>query len=890
MNQLLSYLLQIIVASGLLYGYYHFALRNKRFHRYNRFYLLMAVIISSLIPFLNIPVYFSGNETSYSTVLETLQVISSPIVNEPVATVLTTENRQPTLFTAERCIYLIYCLILSFFIVRIIISLNKIRYIIKRNPVEQIDKIKFVNTEEPGTPFSFFRWLFWNKKLELHSDKGEQIFRHELFHIQQKHSWDIIFIELVSTIFWINPFFHLIKRELRAIHEFLADEFAIKENKHWQYAELLLMQVLNTNNRLVNPFFHNQIKRRIAMITTSTKPSYQYLRKVMALPIAVIVLFLFAFNIKNKKSTEPNEFKKANNSITVVIDAGHGGTDAGAKTKDGKYNEAQLTLEIAKKIETLAHEYNVNVIMTRQDEKFPGGVTNKNDALRKRVDIVNKVKPDAFIAIHMNSTAVAEQNSKSGFDGYVTKQRYNHPDIQLATAILSELKSVYKTRQEIRQRDDMEIFVLDKPNHPSFLLECGYINNQQDLSFITNKRNQENIARAILKGVVAFVNTDPTTRQFYFQSNADTSKLLNNALIIINGVIQEKRGIRNIDTTLFPKKEFKGTLETVWGKEAIEKYGEKGRDGVVEIFFDKQKSKIIDTIPKVDTILWPKDYSKPAKKSPTTENLKTWQDSKMYGVWLDGKRITNSELGKYTPSDFDLYYVSKLEKNAVNYGKHYYEVCLYSPAYYKKNVNGVLIRETYLDDTTRPQKQEPLIVINGKVMAGLDSKKIDEVISPNDIESIHVLKDKTATDKYGEKGRNGVIEIKTKTKVANEITLTDKKNPLEDENVIFEKVEIEPAFKGGYKAWKEFCNANLNASIPIDNRAPEGTYMVVLRFIVDKDGNISDLQPLTNLGYGMEEESIRVMKLSPIWKPAIQNGYTVKAYRKQPFNFVVNKK
>src|SRR6187402_3357634 len=95
--------------------------------------------------------------------------------------------------------------------------------------------------------FSFFRWLFWNRKIELHSEKGEQIFRHELFHIQQKHSWDIIFMELISIFFWINPFFHLIKKELKAIHEFLADEFAVKGNRNWQYAELLLMQVLNTN-------------------------------------------------------------------------------------------------------------------------------------------------------------------------------------------------------------------------------------------------------------------------------------------------------------------------------------------------------------------------------------------------------------------------------------------------------------------------------------------------------------------------------------------------------------------------------------------------------------------------------------------------------------------
>ena len=77
MKTLLFYLLQVIVTSGILYGYYHFALRNKKFHRYNRFYLLAATILSITIPFLNIPVYFTQTETESSFVLQTLTVISS---------------------------------------------------------------------------------------------------------------------------------------------------------------------------------------------------------------------------------------------------------------------------------------------------------------------------------------------------------------------------------------------------------------------------------------------------------------------------------------------------------------------------------------------------------------------------------------------------------------------------------------------------------------------------------------------------------------------------------------------------------------------------------------------------------------------------------------------
>ncbi|MDP4265206.1 MAG: energy transducer TonB [Bacteroidota bacterium] len=109
----------------------------------------------------------------------------------------------------------------------------------------------------------------------------------------------------------------------------------------------------------------------------------------------------------------------------------------------------------------------------------------------------------------------------------------------------------------------------------------------------------------------------------------------------------------------------------------------------------------------------------------------------------------------------------------------------------------------------------------------------------------------------------------------------------EDENKIFEKVEIEASFKGGEGAWKKYLERNLNANVPVDNGAPEGTYTVYVQFVVSKDGSISDVKALTNHGYGMEQEAIKVIKKGPAWTPAVQNGRSVNAYRKQPITFQV---
>ncbi len=114
-----------------------------------------------------------------------------------------------------------------------------------------------------------------------------------------------------------------------------------------------------------------------------------------------------------------------------------------------------------------------------------------------------------------------------------------------------------------------------------------------------------------------------------------------------------------------------------------------------------------------------------------------------------------------------------------------------------------------------------------------------------------------------------------------------EEKPVEDENKIFDKVEIEASFPGGDAKWRRFLEQNANGQVATDNGAPEGTYTTVVQFVVDKEGNISDVKALTNHGYGMEQEAVRVIKKGPKWTPAVQNGRQVKAFRKQPITFQV---
>ncbi len=105
-----------------------------------------------------------------------------------------------------------------------------------------------------------------------------------------------------------------------------------------------------------------------------------------------------------------------------------------------------------------------------------------------------------------------------------------------------------------------------------------------------------------------------------------------------------------------------------------------------------------------------------------------------------------------------------------------------------------------------------------------------------------------------------------------------------EEDQVFQKVEIEAEFPGGNKAWTNYLQKKLSS---FTNEAAPGTYQVIVRFIVAKDGSISDVVAETKHGSGMEEIAVKAIQSGPKWTPAQQNGNIVKAYRRQPITFVV---
>lgn len=100
-------------------------------------------------------------------------------------------------------------------------------------------------------------------------------------------------------------------------------------------------------------------------------------------------------------------------------------------------------------------------------------------------------------------------------------------------------------------------------------------------------------------------------------------------------------------------------------------------------------------------------------------------------------------------------------------------------------------------------------------------------------------------------------------------------------------VQVEAQFPGGATAWQRFLERTLDTNIPVDNGAPEGTYTVMISFLVDKEGNVSDIEALNDPGYGTKEEAMKAIRKSKQWIPALQNGNHVSYRQKQSITFIV---
>ena len=304
-----QYLLKVILVSGILTGYYWVCLRNKRFHHYNRVYLVGALLLSWGLPLLNLQWFYLAPEPA------------SPIHQVARLIYFSPNTLNASTMSWDELVGVALIVVAGILVIAFLRGIAQLFLIKSKGRVTPMDRFDFIETSVEDAPFSFFRNLFWKKECALNDENGQRMLHHEITHIEQYHSFDKVLATLSTCLAWMNPFFWLIRKELEVVHEFIADEAAITNNDASQLAEMLLAaQFSPTLFSNGQSFFYSSIKRRILMLTASKKTSYSYARRLLVLPITLGALALLSFTIRNKQSETKQFLSITGTSPAIFLD------------------------------------------------------------------------------------------------------------------------------------------------------------------------------------------------------------------------------------------------------------------------------------------------------------------------------------------------------------------------------------------------------------------------------------------------------------------------------------------------------------------------------------------------------------------------------------------
>jgi len=268
----LYYLLEANLYLTLFYGFYRLLLHRETFYTLNRYFLISSTLLSFLLPALQFS-YLNSIFDSDAKKLEAHAITSIPL-----------NTASGTFSETGQILSIVYLLIFIMLLTKIMISLYQVLTLAINAKRQKKGKVIYVELQAPGTAFSFFNLLF----IYPGTKDMETILEHEMVHIQQKHSLDVFFFELVRMISWFNPVSWLIRNDVRLLHEYIADDLTTNSviQKH-EYALLLIRNSLgNLPSPLTNQIFNRSIlKMRINMLNKKRSAGRARLRILCAIPL-----------------------------------------------------------------------------------------------------------------------------------------------------------------------------------------------------------------------------------------------------------------------------------------------------------------------------------------------------------------------------------------------------------------------------------------------------------------------------------------------------------------------------------------------------------------------------------------------------------------------------
>jgi len=295
---MLDYIIKVLLFQTLFLVVYDILLKRETFFQWNRVYLISTSILSYIIPVLK---FEKAQE-----ILPQEYIILPEVLFYPTSVIEQKVAQSSMLFSS---LTLIFWIGFSIAVILFSLKLYKLLRLIFDSEKQKKSSYWLVFVEQKNA-FSFFRYIFLNKTI-LKATK-EQVIEHELVHVEQKHSLDLLLFEIQRMVCWFNPYGYIYQHRISELHEFIADAKAIKQKDKTTYFEGLLTQTFGVNHiSFINPFFkHSLIKKRIFMLNKNKSKQLLKLKYLLLIPILVGMLVYTSCEQSEATQLNKNEKRK----------------------------------------------------------------------------------------------------------------------------------------------------------------------------------------------------------------------------------------------------------------------------------------------------------------------------------------------------------------------------------------------------------------------------------------------------------------------------------------------------------------------------------------------------------------------------------------------------
>ncbi|MDR6465360.1 M56 family metallopeptidase [Chryseobacterium sediminis] len=304
-------ILKIVLCSSVFIAVYYLFLEKERMYRFNRWYLLSGILLSYIIPFINITIQRPEAKIEPQTQMMIEETAQQMILIQP----------EQDSFNWMNIAWGVYAVITLFLLMKSLLALLTFRRI--KGEKRIYEHYNIILTSENLSPFSFWNTIYMGKNYMENNRIDQRIFLHEKAHIDQKHSVDLVVLDLLKIFTWFNPVLFLYKKAVITNHEFLADEAVLKKNYNIkEYQNLILDEILSRQNPpLTHSFNFNNTKKRFIMMKTE-KPRFSLLKKTAGITTLIAAAILLS------------ERTYAGNSINIQVPEKTAETSAQTNNQD----------------------------------------------------------------------------------------------------------------------------------------------------------------------------------------------------------------------------------------------------------------------------------------------------------------------------------------------------------------------------------------------------------------------------------------------------------------------------------------------------------------------------------------------------------------------------